>query len=908
MPYRFYHDRPRGFSRRPLTYSGSVALSPGARLGPYEITSLLGAGGMGEVYRARDTRLEREVAIKVLPAQGAGREDLKQRFEREARAISSLHHPHICALHDIGEQDGAAYLVMELLDGEALDQRIARGPLPFKEALAIAIEVADALDQAHRKGLVHRDLKPANVMLTATGAKLLDFGLAKAMERSGAGAGLTTLETKTQNLTSAGTIIGTVGYMAPEQLEGKEADARTDIFAFGVLLYEMLTGRKAFLGESHASLIASIMSATPPPLSTLQPMASPALERAIAKCLAKSPDERWQNMRDLKSELQWIAEGGAQTGLPEQAAAAGSRNARLPWILAGLLAISLASVSFLYFRAPRPVERPVRFDFPVPPNTLMRWIDIPTPSPDGQRIVFSAVDPGQHARLWVRWLNSVAPQPLAGTEEAAIPFWSPDGRQIGFLVQGKLKVIDSAGGAAQTICELNSFGGATWGRDNVILLGKDGLLFTIPAQGGEPKQVPGFSRTEGTPYWPQFLPDGRRFLYNFNGEKRDASGVYAGSLDGKLRKKLLGEDSKAVYPGAGYLLFSRGDALYAQPFDAERIELTGSPALIAEHLLIFGTATAGANFFASLNGVLAYRTGATGSDLQIAWFDRSGKRLSIVGSPGQYSNPALSPDERWLAIGKMDPKLKTRDLWLYDLTRGINSRLTYDPGDDLNPAWSPDGKQIAFSSKRKGARDVYMVDANGTREPELLLQTSSDKNLEQWAPDGKFLLLNVQAPDTPADLFVLPLSGERKPIPYLNSPFVEDMGRISPNGRWLAYRSNESGTMEVYVQTFAPGDSGPRGKWRISTDGGMEPQWRSDGKELFYLRGSTLMSVEVKTDGREFAAGLPKPMFDKMVTSSGRNHYVVSRDGQRILMITPPEEQMNADVHVVLNWPSALPK
>jgi Tol biopolymer transport system component len=357
----------------------------------------------------------------------------------------------------------------------------------------------------------------------------------------------------------------------------------------------------------------------------------------------------------------------------------------------------------------------------------------------------------------------------------------------------------------------------------------------------------------------------------------------------------------------GYVLFNRGDTLYAQPFDAKRIELKGDPVPLADHVLTFGTA-AGANFFTSSNGVLAYRTGAPGADFELAWFDRSGKRLSTIGSPAQFTNPALSPDERWLAVGKMDPQTKTRDLWLYDLVRGTNTRLTFDPGDDLNPVWSPDGKQIAFSAKRKGERDIYLMDANGTREPEIVLQTSLQKNVEQWSPDGKFLVYNSQPPNTNPDLYVLPLSGERKPIPFLTSPFTEDMGQISPNGRWIAYRSNESGANEVYVQTFTPGDPAPRRKWRISTDGGMEPQWRRDGKELFYIRGSTLMAVDIRSDGREFEAGLPKPLFDKILSNVARNRYVISRDGQRFLIVTPPEDQTNSDIHVVGGWQARFTK
>jgi serine/threonine protein kinase len=488
-----------------------MALNPGSRLGPYEIVAPLGAGGMGEVYRARDTRLDREVAIKVLPTEVGGRDDLRQRFEREARAISSLHHPHICALHDIGEQDGVRYLVMELLRGETLDKRIERGPIPGAEALLIAIQIGGALDQAHRQGLIHRDLKPANVMLTDSGAKLLDFGLAKAAEPRSVAVGLSGAETRTQYLTAEGSIVGTLGYMAPEQLEGKDTDARTDIFAFGVVLYEMLTGAKAFAGASQASLITAIMSADPISPAVLQSAASPALERTLRLCLAKSPDQRWHCMHDLVSELKWIAEGGAPSAAPT--APTPPQSAAWKYILAGAIGIALISAAILYTRLSEKASptRAVSLDFVLPEKLHMRSIDIPTPSPDGERIVFSAIDADNKYGLWIRSLNSPAIRQIPGTEDAILPFWSPDGRQIGFLADGKLKRVDLAGGVPQTIVEITSdFGAATWNSKGTILFGIHGDLCSVPAQGGERRVVHARGR-EGYAYWPQFLPDGEHF-------------------------------------------------------------------------------------------------------------------------------------------------------------------------------------------------------------------------------------------------------------------------------------------------------------------------------------------------------------------------------------------------------------
>jgi serine/threonine protein kinase len=887
-----------------------MPLNLGSRLGPYEVVAPLGAGGMGEVYRARDTRLEREVAIKVLPADVSGRDDLRQRFEREARAISSLHHPHICALHDIGEQDGVSYLVMELLRGEPLDKRIERGPIPTAEALRIAIQIGGALDQAHGQGLIHRDLKPANIMLTDSGAKLLDFGLAKAVETRSTPLGLSAVATQTRHLTTEGSIVGTLGYMAPEQLEGKDTDARTDIFSFGVVLYEMLTGTRAFAGESQASLISAIMSADPISPAALQPAASPALERTLRQCLAKSPDQRWHCMHDLVSELKWIAEGGAPSGLPRFAT---SRFATWRYVVAGAAGIALIAAAALYVRLSEkaPPPRAVSLDFVLPEKLHMRSIDIPTPSPDGERIVFSAMNADNKYTLWIRSLSSPALRQLPGTEGAIVPFWSPDGRQVGFLADGKLKRVDLAGGVPQTIAEIsNNFGGATWSSKGTILFGNNGALYAVPAQGGERRVVRALGQGEYAQYWPQFLPDGEHFLYAFQSSSSpDDNGFYIGSLDGKLRRKLLGPDTKAIAVD-GYLVFSRGDVLYAQEFDFKSLALRGQPTPLSDHVLTFGTSF-GANFFASLsrgpNDVLAYRTGSTGSDVELTWFDRSGNRISTLGPAALFSSPALSPDGKWMATGRRDAQ-GGRDVWLFDLSRGTNTRLTFDPADEFNPTWSPDGKQIAFTGTSRHHRDIYVMDAHGTRAPELVLESAEQKNVEQWSPDGKYLVYNTNpTPGTPQDLYVLPLFGDRKPIAMLTSPFIEDMGQISPNGKWLAYRSNESGTSEVYVLAFAPNDPAARRKWRISTDGGMEPQWRADGKELFYLNSSTLMSVEVKGDGREFEAGLPKVLFDAIVTQNiTRNRYTVSRDGQRFLMVTMPKDQVHPEIHVLVNWEAGL--
>lgn len=891
-----------------------MPLTAGTRLGPYEVQSLIGAGGMGEVYRAKDTRLERSVAIKILPPHIGERAEIRQRFEREAKTVSSLQHPHICALYDIGAQDGLSYIVMELLEGEPLDKRIARGPIPPSDAIAIAIEIADALDQAHSHGMVHRDLKPANVMVTPSGAKLLDFGLATDAFPRASAVAEGAAATRTIRLTTEGTILGTLTYMAPEQLEGRDTDARTDIFSFGCTLYEMLTGSPPFMGTSQASLITAIMSSDPAALSAVRPLTSPALDRAVRRCLAKAPDQRWQTMKDLRSELQWIKDSSSQAGVPVPIVSAAQPKSRLryPWmagVLASVLLFPLGWLAATRFSESLPAQSVVRFTFPFPAKSFIRDLDIATPSPDGERIVFSAVGPDRKHRLWIRHLKSTVLQELSGTQDGWLPFWSPDGRHIGFLASGKLKRIDSNGGAAQDLADLNNYNGGSWSEGDTILYGSGGQLYRIPAQGGEPKPVLPRAKGERIQYWPQFLPGGEAFLYNSEREQPEDSGVYLASLAGGTPKKILGgTDTKAISAGAGYVLFNRRDAIFAQRFDPDQAQLMGDRQPLFQGVLTFGTA-AGANIGASWNGMVTYRMGASGADFEMAWFDRNGQRVKGIGSLGQFTNPAVSPDERWLAVGQMDTSLKTRDLWLHDLSRGTNTRLTFDPGDDLNPAWSPDGKRIAFTSSRKGARDIYIMDASGTREPELIVQSGEPKNLEQWTPDGKYILYNAPQRDKPnPDVYAIPLEGDRKPIPILVTPVQEDMAAVSPNGKWIAYRSNESGSTEVYVQTFDPSGTGHRGKWRVSTDGGLEPHWRADGRELYYLRGTSLMAVDVKTEGREFEAGLPKPLFDKLLGGITRNRYVPSRDGARFLFLAPPEDQTSSEVHVVVNWPGLLPK
>ena len=895
-----------------------MPLAAGAHLGPYEIVALIGAGGMGEVYRARDTRLDRTVAVKVLAAHVAEHPEFRKRFEREARAVSSLNHPHICTLHDIGHQDGVDFLVMEYLEGETLAARLSKGSLPLEQALRLVIQMADALAQAHRQGVFHRDLKPGNIMLTKAGAKLLDFGLAKVgVAGRGSGAGETTLDA---DLTKKGSILGTFQYMAPEQLEGRETDSRTDIFAFGAVLYEMLAGRKAFEGRSQASLIAAILEHDPPPVSSLQPLTPPVLDRVVRKCLAKDPDERWQNAQDLASELQWIAEGAAATvqtqisqicppGATQPSTPVARQSSRpFAWMAIAVVAtLAALAVGVAHFREAPPRGRTVRFLLFPPEKVSLGSYDFPVLSPDGERLAFTGQASDGTTRLWVRPLDSLAAEPLPGTEGAALPFWSPDSRSIAFSSRG-LKRVDLRGGPPQPVSNRGSLADA-WSPEGVILLRtfEYAGLSRVAASGGEvqPATTLDASRQEISHHAPQFLPDGRHFLYAaYSSTAPNAWTIYAGLLDSQERKLLLSANSNAIHAGSrsgtGHLLFLRGTSLMAQAFDAGGLELRGDPLPVAEQVFLGSPtnipALAFGAFSASENGALAYRTGSGMGASELVWLDRQGKRLGTVGEPAAYSNPALSPDEKKLVVCRMNPQVGMRDLWLFDLARGTTSRFTFDPADETNPVWSPDGSRIAFNIIHKGVRDIYQKVASGAGETEPLLESSEIKELADWSADGRSVLFMPAG----RGAWELPLEGDRKPRgPFHPSASFTNNFRISPNGRWVAFQSNESGRLEVYVRSFPP--SG--GKWQVSTAGGNEPCWRRDGKELFYREGNKLMAVEVKTDSTLFEAGVPKSLFEaRLETVARQRRYQPAANGQRFLVNVPVETSTSSSITVVLNW------
>jgi Tol biopolymer transport system component len=884
-------------------------IAPGSRLGPYEILSAAGAGGMGEVYRARDTRLERTVAIKVLPEHLSNNAELRQRFEREAKAISSLSHPHICGLYDVGEQDGAAYLVMEFLEGETLTDRLARGRLPTDQLLRFAIEIADALDKAHRQGIVHRDLKPGNIMITKSGVKLLDFGLAKlrALESPappGALSGLATELTPSAPLTERGSILGTFQYMAPEQLEGKEADSRSDIFAFGAVLYEMATGQKAFSGKSQASLIASILEHDPPAISSLQPMVPPALDRVVRTCLAKDPDDRWQTAHDLEGELKWIAQMGSAAGVAAPVAARRKNRERMAWAAFAVAAILSGVLAVLYIRrAPRP-ETPIRASLVLPEKMFLGEIAL---SPDGTRLAFTMVKPGGQPSLWVRSLDAPVAQPVADAENASFPFWSPDSRSIGFFSgDGKLKRVDASGGGLLTICDAERGVGGTWNRDGTIVFGPapTSQLFRVPAGGGRPIAVTKLddSRHETAHRYPSFLPDGRHFLYmaaNLSGAPNDpANAIRIGSLDGKEDRVLAPVLSNARF-ASGHLLYVRERTLLAQRLDG-RLQPAGEPFPVAQR--VTGVGWVGFSCFtASDTGLLVYAPIVTVPS-QLLWFDRSGKPLDSVGEPAIYLDTRVSPNGQRVATDVFDTSRNFAEVWLFNSDGSGANKFAFGPGNRYGPVWSPDGTKLAFASDSKaiGVRPNVEVKAlDGGMETTLL--DNGDSNIpESWSPDGRFLSLQV----VPAkgkrsnEVWVLDVAAH-KTIPVSTGGENAGNSQFSPDGHWLAYESDESGRSEVYVQSFP----GPGGTWQISAAGGTIPHWRGDGKELFYLSlDNKIMSVPVETGSGSH--GAPVPLFTVHPALGGPTGgiYDVTADGKRFLVDSLPADQGSPPISLVVHW------
>jgi Tol biopolymer transport system component len=884
-----------------------MTLSAGAKLGPYEILSPLGAGGMGEVYKARDTRLERTVAVKVLPQHMSSSAEVRQRFEREAKTISQLSHPHICALYDVGREGETEYLVMEYLEGETLSERLAKSPLPLEQTLRYGQEIADALDKAHRQGIVHRDLKPANVMLTKSGVKLLDFGLAKAMAPAAPQSSLTSLPTQ-HGLTQEGTILGTFQYMAPEQLEGKDADARTDIWAFGCVLYEMATGRKTFSGATHASLITAIMSAQAPSIASVQAMSPQALDRVVKTCLDKDPERRWQSAADVGQQLRWI--GDEPSSAPARPAA--RRREWLAWVLAAAAALA-AAVALLRTgdgNASRGYSGSVRSAILLPGMSTVRALAL---SPDGTQLALVARDASGRNLLWVRPLDSSVARPLSGTENPSLPFWSPDGRSIGFFADGKLKRIDTLGEPPLTICDAPVARGGAWNQDGVILFSPvtDGPLYRVDASGGKPTAVTKLDakRGESSHRWPVFLPGGKRFLYlvaSF-GVPREGTGIYVGSLDSNEETLLVRAGANAAYVPPGYLVYYREGNLLAQRLDAKIERPEGEPFALAEDIQFFPQQQ-NALFSASLTGVLVSQPRSDTSVSQLTWLDRSGKVLGTLGPPANQSNPRIAPDGKRVALDIVDPQTGNIDVWIYASGGGLPTRMTSDPSIDSLPVWSPDGRRLAFMSLRRSHPDIYVTASDGASGEELVLESGRAKYVTDWSPDGRFLLFRASDATTNLELWTLPVGGDGKPIPFRRASYGVGHGQFSPDGRWIAYASNETGRSEIHVAPFP----GPGSSWRVSTAGGTEPRWRRDGKELYYLApDGKLMVVGVST-GPPFEADVAKPLFQvrrrERVSASDQYGYDVSADGQRFLVSAEIGEESAPPLSLVTNWVGGLRK
>jgi serine/threonine protein kinase len=891
-----------------------MSLIAGSKLGPYEVQSQLGAGGMGEVYRALDTRLNRAVAIKVLASRLSNSPELKQRMEREARAISCLSHPSICQLHDIGSQDGTDYLVMEFLEGETLAERLRQGAIPLPEIYRIGIALADALAAAHRQGIIHRDLKPGNIMLTQTGAKLMDFGLAKpvgiqaaASSSNAAPPSFTAVATMSgasplSPLTTAGTIVGTIQYMSPEQIEGKEADARSDIFAFGAVLYEMVAGKRPFEGKSQLSLATSILEKEPDPLTSLKSQIPSSFEHVINTCLQKNPEERYLAAHDIRLELQWIA---SERTAPLKTRPAS--NQRVGWIgIAGLVtALALGGIAGFLMRRSSPAAQSVRTVINPPEKTSLNLAGDsagpPVLSPDGSSIAFTATSADGKIAIWIRPAGSLDARQLAGTEDASFPFWSPDNRSLGFFADGRLKTVD-LDGSVQNVAEAPFGRGGAWGSDGVILYspGTQTPLMRVGA-GAAPVAATHVDKPQHTSHrWPFFLPDGKHFLYlaiNHDPAKSASNTVYYASLDGRENRPIGRFQSNAIY-AAGYLLFARGDQLMAQRFDPDKGSLSGEPQVVAKGV-VSDIATWHMDASAG-EQLLIFGTGGSG-DWQLVWLDRDTKAVSILADKlNSLQWFRLSPQGDRIAV-QIDTG--TADIWVLDVARGVRTRLTFGPIENTFPVWSPDGKWIAYSADRNGHANLCRKLADGSGAEEVLLTDEQIATPTSWSQDGKYLFYQRGATGN-NEVWVLPLEGDRKPsLAVAHVPnSASAQATLSPNGHWLAFMSSESGTQQVYVIGF----NGSQGKWQVSTNGGVQPHWSRDGKALYYLDPSyNLVEVPVAEAGTALQFGSVKTIVNNW--SAPQVFFDVTPDGKKILL-DRISQQVSQSVTVVSNFTAALKK
>ncbi|PWT92423.1 MAG: hypothetical protein C5B54_03540 [Acidobacteria bacterium] len=895
-----------------------MPLSAGRRLGPYEILAPIGAGGMGEVYRGKDTRLDRNVAIKILPSHLSDNIDLKQRFEREARTISGLNHPHICTLHDVGDQDGINFLVMEYIEGETLASRLSKGALSLDQTLRYGMQIAEALDRAHRSGVIHRDLKPGNIMLTKSGIKLLDFGLAKfqlgmSEKAVSSVSGLATELTPHNPLTNEGTILGTVQYMSPEQLEGQDADARSDLWAFGCVLYEMATGKRAFEGKSQASIIAAIMHSQPAPMASLQPLTQPSFEHVVTTCLAKDPDERWQSAGDVRQQLQWISSASQSITLPKTVVRRNNREL-FAWIVVILL---MAALSFLIFLRRQPEKKSLaqvsRFTIDLPAGTELSPYDSLVLSPDGKNVAFTSLGLDR-SHLWIRSLDEVEPRMLPETEDARFPFWSPDSRYVGFFAQGKLKKIEISGGSPETITDAQDARGGSWNSEGTIIFARNFYtpLYAVSHNGGNLRPVTSLKSpiASASNRWPWFLPDQKHFLYlaltSTGGNSRGQFCV--GSLDDQKATCFANGSSKITYLPSGYVMYIRDSALVAQRFDVNSLHLTGNPISVVPDIgQYFSFGPSGHSpFSASDTGVLMYSKVQYPS-AHVRMYDRNGVELKTFSSAGLFTEPFVSSDGQKMAINRQDAT-GSMDVWFLDLGRDALTRLTFNSAIVWSPVISPDASQLVYTGTRPGfgVGDLFETTTNGTGTPRLLWESDTRKLADDWSPDGSTLLVDVSSPQSRTDIWAVPMKGNEKPYPVIQTPFEETGVRFSPDGHFIAYSSDESGHPEIYVQTFPVSGQ----KWQISTEGGEQAQWSSDGKEIFYLSSSIdLMAVDIKSSSR-FETGVPHKLFHPSIPKflanlEGRNQFAVDPRG-RFLIVSGDTTVESTQITVVQNWQSLI--
>jgi serine/threonine-protein kinase len=875
-----------------------MPLQSGTILGHYAIESPIGAGGMGEVYKARDPRLNRVVAIKVLPQHIADIAERKQRFEREAQAIAALNHPHICVIYDVGQDNDVDFIVMEYLEGETLADRIAKRPIPFDQLLTYATQIADALDKAHRQGITHRDLKPGNVMITRSGVKLLDFGLAKLQQPAAAPNIFSALPTAVSDgppLTADGMVLGTPQYMAPEQVEGKEADARTDIFAFGAVVYEMATGKRPFEGHSQASVIAAILERDPPPIASLQPMTPPALDRIVKKCLAKDPEKRWQAASDLCDALSWIAEEGVSriaTSLASPHEGMALRVGRR-WILVSALAcvlvVAIAGVAVWLFKPalPKPVTR---FAVSLPPGqNLDRARPAIAISPDGTRLAYAA------SQLYVRAMDGLEARGIPGTEGARNPFFSPDSQWLGFSAGGKLKKVAVTGGAPINLSDVvtNGIFGASWGREGMIAFSPTptGAIQQVSDAGNNPQQLTRLEKSEFSHRFPELLPGGAGLLFAIVGAGGASAKVAVQSLKAGDHQIVVQAGIQPRYTPSGHILYWQGGNLMAAPFDLRRLAVVGAAVPVIEGVLPW-------QYSFSSTGSLVYVPGVSQTQLRLVWVDRKGAEQPLPAPPHNYVMPRLSPDGRRVAAAVEEADSQ---IWLYDLARVTLTRLTLEGSGNVDPLWTPDGTRITF--KGAGNRLFWQpADGNGPAEALTSGPLSPNDIPVSWSPDGQVLAFMEQGAG-PRSMWTLPLR-DRKPQLFDRSPLDEVAPQFSPDGHWIVYDSVESGRDEIYVRPYP----GPGRKWQISTEGGTEPVWNPKGRELFYRNRDKMMAVEVTTQP-SFAAGKPRVLFEGAYVLSPRTlaDYDVSSDGQRFLMLKGSEQTSAlTQINVVLNWTEEL--